>query len=607
MSLRNILRASIAPLLLAVAAIASAAPGAPLRTLLPFVPTVLATTPAPHTGPQAESAEEEPPFLADSVQLARFDEKIFTVHDYVWSYYSSYAGDRPAHDSLGRIAFLKALINKELLGRTARKVGYDLGYEGRVQMREFTQRVLSNFLFQRVVIDSAEASEADVQHVYEQFKTSLHLRRILFADRATADRVRIQLVGGRIAWTDAVKKYSIATADRGNDGDFGWVLRPSLEYDLAEAVYALKPGQISPVIEDMKGPQILQCTEIRAVKPPSLDAVSGTIKNQIRNLRITTNASRLQNVLRAHVGFVPDTANVRWASAFFPIPHTMETEGGISTMSFDVSIPVIAPEDTSRVLATWQKGGRLSLGEFMIAFSDIPPLIRPACNTPQALEFQVANIALEPYKAQAAIDRGYDKDPLVVAEIEMRRERLFVERMYNDSIATYVQVSKEERRREYDANPKIYSLGEEREFATIQRYSKAGADSLVALLKTGRPAIDVIRADSAAGFVSGAVHVMRNEEHGNWHKIVFEEMKPGDITTSMTDRNGGTAVIQLIRVSPPRRLTMDEAQAQIDETLRDRKAEDMLQAWLKRLSRGHQITMHPEKLHHIRMVDPTML
>src|SRR5438874_803365 len=128
------------------------------------------------------------------------------------------------------------MINKEIMGRTARAAGYAPTFEDRVVMREYTERMLSNVLYLREVLDSITVSEADIQRVYDQFRWELHLRHILIADRPTAERVRLDLLRGRTSWKNAVMAYSRAVKG-GPEGDAGWVIRVGLTYPQAEAVY----------------------------------------------------------------------------------------------------------------------------------------------------------------------------------------------------------------------------------------------------------------------------------------------------------------------------------------------------------------------------------
>jgi len=543
-------------------------------------------------------------FLPDSTELARVNDVRITVRDFIWAYFNSYAEDRPSQDSLGRVTFLDNLVNKEVLGPTARQAGYAPNYEDRVMLREHTQRVLANALFHHAVLDSSDATEAQILHVYEQYKFEIHARHILFANTTTARKVRADLRNGRISWSEAVKKYSLSTSDRGPDGDVGWLVRATMPYALADALSSLKPGEITDVIVDEDGPQLVQCVGRRTVVPLGIESVRGTIRDQLRAYQAGIQTERLSLGLAKEIGFATDTAAVAWACTFFKPPVESKHDIAGTSVQLNAWFPEFSPADTSRVLGTWN-GGHITVGGFLEAFSNIPPILRPDSSTPDALTQQVANVVLEPYRAQIANQRGYDKEPAVVAAIEAKREQLLVEHLYADSVESRVSVTADEARAYYKKKQSDFITYPSRRFAAIARMSQAGADSVVRELKAGTPAQFIIAADSMAGFRSGAFHDMREDEHGNmFRKVVYEELKPGQITTIGPNHNGEVAVVQLLSVTPGHQLSFAESREMIDNNLRAEKAEAEFQSLLKRLRKRFHITQHPELVMRIRLLDP---
>ena len=292
--------------------------------------------------------------------------------------------DRPLGDSLGRVEWLNSMINKEVLGAVARRANIPFGFEERQVMREHTQRVLSNVLFARAVIDSSQVSEEEAHQRYDRLKTEYHLKHILLADRALAEQVRRDLAAGRISWNDAAAKVSIAKGDKGPGGDLGW-LGQAVDAD-QPGIFGLAPGQISAVIEDPAGFQIVQLVDKRAVEPPAWEGVRTLIRRQLEARRVRDRSGRLLDILRAQSGLHYDDENIRWATSRFSAsdPRNPEDPG----IHMTTALPVIAPADTSRVLARW-RDGQLSLSAFIGAYSDIVPLHRPDVRTPEAFRDQI--------------------------------------------------------------------------------------------------------------------------------------------------------------------------------------------------------------------------
>lgn len=606
--LRNALpRAARTALTAALAALAPAACLAAAPNAARLVPPVLmAAATSARPGTIYNGVPDTGQFLADSVVLARVDDKRFTARTFVYEYFSAFSGDRPRPDSLGRVKFLNSLIDRQVLGVAARKVGYNVGYEGRVEMRDYTQRILANELFRRLVADSVHVTEGDIERAYAQFQVALRIHRILFYDRATAERVRGDLIGGRITWSAAVKKYSRATGDHA-DGDIGWIMRANLpSVAIADEVYAVKPGQISQVVEDETGYQIMKVVDTQPAHPPALESLRRMIRSQLFSYRMNLMADRVQTLVAAHMGLVADTANIAWASPHFPRPITVERhETGGADINVSGVLPEFSDSDTSRILARWKDGGSISLGRFLIEYGELSPIARPRVDTPELMTIMVINIASEPYKAQMAVERGFDKDSVVVEQVTSHYEKLIVERMYSDSVDVHVQVTPAERRAEYDRHPERYSLQETRYFAAIARSSQAAGDSLAAALRGGASAAAVIAADSVAGIQSGSIQHLAADEHGPLKKIVFEELKAGQVTT-VAGTDGKVAVVQLLSIEPARRRTYDEASADADANLRAQKSDELLHAWLARLKKGHHIESRPDLVMLVRLVDPVL-
>ena len=589
------------------ASLAATAPGASGAT--PAVAPTTTASPTPSGAPSAvhfiDGIRDTGQFLPDSVVVLRVDNRPVRVREYVESYFNSYAEDRPKSDSAGRVEFMHALIHKDILGQTARAAGYAFGFEERIQLRAFTDRVLSNVLYQRAVADSALPTDAEVRETYDQHRYQTRLRHIQFADRATAERVRLELLRGHIAWKDAVKKYTIATHDAGPNGDLGWKSRMGMTQILARAIYSLRPSEISQVVEDDDGIHLVQCVERRPTMPPSLETIENGIRGDLQRYHVLDRSERLQSMLASQIDFVTDSAAVRWAAGFFVPPRESKQEQGGTNLVFNTTLPEFASMDTARVLARY-RGHTYSLGQFTDAYSHIQPLLRPSVSTPEDFAHQVRNFILEPYMAKLALERGLDKDSMAVAQIEAKREQMLVERMYQDSVMSKVLVSPAERRKYYEANKAGYVTYASVRFATFAIQGRGAADSLAARLKAGERAEDILLADSLAGVHRGSIGVRGSNEHGAYYKVLFEELRPGQLTVDGPDKEGKFLVLQVISRDPGRQLSYEEADAYAYESVQNQKAEALLNALIERQSRKHRIEIHPELVMRIKLVDPTL-
>jgi hypothetical protein len=545
-------------------------------------------------------------FLPDSVWLLRVGPRVTTVHDFVESWFTSYPEYRPAPDSAGRVQFLNSLLHKDVLGMTALALNRPLQFEDRLALTETRQRSLASATYQRFVADSIVVTDAEVRTMWESFKWLQHFRHILVADRITADRVRRELISGRITWAAAVKKYSLATTDKGPNGELGWVQREKMDPNIAYWVYGLKPGETSEPTEDKDGWHIVQSIERKPVEPPSYDPMVGVLRGQIFSVKSGILTEKLMSLLRVQIQLVYDSANVVFASGQFG--ETVKVSGQSLAPSLEVngSVPELTPADTSRLLARWKGGGRYSLGDLLHAYSDIPPLMRPALNRTDNVYGFVESTVLEPYIAQYGAQRGLEKDPLVTEPMQKKLEELMVEHMYQDSVFARVYVSKDERKAYYQKNlPQFFTFATVR-YAAITRPSKAGADSVEKALKAGMKAEAILAADSAAGRVSGSIQVRTANDNGPYQKALFEEMRPGGTQVRGPDKLGDYVVLNVLSYDGGRQLSFEESEQMIDESLQNQKSEKALNEMIARLQKRYDVAVRPQLVMLVKLVDPTL-
>jgi len=589
----------------------------PLAVLYPMAPLAIwvaisfAAEPRTSSPPESLTARPRPiiygtvpdtgQFLADSAALAQVNDKVIRVRDFVESYFTSYAEFRPPPDSAGRVQFLNNMINKEILAHVARRAGRAEAFEDRVKLRDHSQRVLANVLFQRAVLDSlVEPSEEEIDHAYRQAGYELRLQRIAFAERPTAERVRHDLVARRLDWRSAVQRHSRQPEPSQPDGDLGWQRRDALPPTLALQVFDLEVGQISPVLVDSDGYAIYRAAERRQVPLPPYRTMRGFIRDHMRQLQAAERTEPVLSALRMKVGMTYDSANVAWAAAQFKPPATIE-EDALPTLDINVGVPHFEPEDKSRVLARWN-GGELPLGAFAAAYEALNPVGRRSVATAEALQRQIDVFALEPNLADLARDRGLLDDSLAIAMIEEKREEILVEHLYQDSILSKVWVPKAERRKYYREHIAGFITFPTVRYAHFHLDTRAEAESLAMRLRAGEKAETLLQDRSHHGIRSGEIEERRHTERGTpFYDLLFEDLRPGQVAVEGPDGSGHYDVLQSLAFDPGRQLSYEEAAPYIDESLQNLTAEKMLEAFLTRHRRKMKITGRPEMVMRVRL------
>jgi hypothetical protein len=526
--------------------------------------------------------------------LARVGPRKIRVFDFCDAYFSSDPEDRPRPDSAGRAQFLESMIRKDVMGMVALQSGIPLDFTARTALREHSENVLRNVLYQRLVIDSIQISEQDVVEVYEQFKWEFHLRHIQFDDRPTAEHVLRDLRSRRLTWQVAVRRYSKAE-DVDKDGDMGWRGRMGVDPYMGFMVFSLKDGEFSDLVADPNGLHIVQVLERRPVKPPALEPMRRMIHDQIQGRLAGERARMIQQQQLKAYGVTYDEANIAWAAEQFQRPVSVTQDAGGPTLNIDPNVPEFTPEDRGRVLAR-HKGGTTTMGELVEGYSRLSPILRPALDTPEAIRIQIDAVILEPRMGEMAIELGLDKDSVAVHLIEKERERVLVERMYQDSILSKVRITEPMRKEFYEKNKPGFFTYPTMRFASILRHSRAGADSLAARLRAGTRAVDVLAADSLRGEKTGTIQSRAQNEHGPYQKVLLEEMRPGDIRVEGPDPKGDYVVLQALAYDPGRQLGYVEVFQIVDESVRNLEAERLLDQFVRRHAKKFPIESHPERV-----------
>jgi len=127
----------------------------------------------------------------------------------------------------------------------------------------------------------------------------------------------------------------------------------------------------------------------------------------------------------------------------------------------------------------------------------------------------------------------------------------------------------------------------------------------MARLKAGEPAAAILRADSLAGFVLGSIKTEGERDGGDFHQLVFEELREGDIRVLGPDQQGDYIIFQKLVHDPGHQLPFEQVQAVVDESVQNLKADSLLKEFLARHRARHDVELHPERLMRIHLTDPS--
>jgi peptidyl-prolyl cis-trans isomerase D len=102
--------------------------------------------------------------------------------------------------------------------------------------------------------------------------------------RAQAEEIYQQLKKAPAGFAEMAKKRSEDPGSAANGGDLGYISRGSMKDvpEFEEALYKLKPGEISAPVESRLGIHIIRLTAVRPGQSKSLDEVRGEIEQELK-------------------------------------------------------------------------------------------------------------------------------------------------------------------------------------------------------------------------------------------------------------------------------------------------------------------------------------
>lgn len=165
-------------------------------------------------------------------------------------------------------------------------------------------------------VAGAEPTEAELKAAYDQAfggqtepKTEYNAAHILVKTKAEAEEIEKQLKDGGDFGKLAEEK---STDNSGpNKGDLGWFQAEQMVAPFAEAVKALKKGEVSAPVETQFGWHVIKLIDAREVTPPSFDDVKEQLAVQVRRDKVQSAIEKrvADSKIEKTEGLSPDLLN----------------------------------------------------------------------------------------------------------------------------------------------------------------------------------------------------------------------------------------------------------------------------------------------------------
>lgn len=221
---------------------------------------------------QLGTTESASPILAtvDGKALTKRDFDVFLPQDY-----------QDVLTTVEKREYLDRWITTQLLYDEAMRRGLGISPEVAARMEQYKKDLVADQLVQQVIQERAVVSEQEVRDYHEahrqEYDKEFRVSQILMNTREDAERVKSEI--GKYSFTYLARKYSV-DKHSGYGGDLGFLAKGNMIPGFEEALFSMKVGDVSDIIESEFGYHILRLTAIRDARvEPSFDDVRSEIAN----------------------------------------------------------------------------------------------------------------------------------------------------------------------------------------------------------------------------------------------------------------------------------------------------------------------------------------
>jgi peptidyl-prolyl cis-trans isomerase C len=195
-------------------------------------------------------------------------------------------------------SLLRQIVQTMVISDIAKKQGFDNKPDVKKQLELFADNFLVNEFLRREVAQKATVSEDDIKTYYDghkdEFKTSdmIRARHILIkvAPQSSEEEKKkakekaegiLKKIKDEEDFAGLANNYSDDASSKLTGGDLGFFPRGKMVKPFEDAAFALKPGEVSGIVETQFGYHIIKLEEKKAASIEPLENVKERIRQKL--------------------------------------------------------------------------------------------------------------------------------------------------------------------------------------------------------------------------------------------------------------------------------------------------------------------------------------
>lgn len=522
--------------------------------------------------------------------------------------YAALVNDRPdVADPEKRRALLEDLINKQLLENEAYTRNPELDEGQRRRLHRFAEGQLLTLLTKKEVFDKVKVTDAEVKKTWERLDRELKVRHILVASPSEASEVA--------AMISAEKPFEVVAAEKSIDptnnkkgGDLGWVKAGQMVEEFDDALFKLKPGQVSKPVQTSFGWHIIKVEEERPLERGSFEADRESVRTSIAQKRTMGLQEKFQRgvVADAHPENQPEALSLI-DRKFYVEPPPGKEDDPYAKFSQQRSLPSFTAEELAMPVVLFANRDPMTIREFTEQLGWMPPGVWPRGNGQFEVEEVIRQILRTRLFRQRALELGIEKSPEFVALVKKKENEMRVNSLYYKGIVEKINPGETELRDFFEKFRENYRILERSKQARIVTVDSTLAVEVARMWRSGRSfdelAALVAERDPRSASTASSNEIPRGGEPP-MDAVVYSG-RIGDIVGPVflpeSTSEAGTAparwvVAQILDTRPERFMTYDEAKTMIVDHAKAHYAEEELKKLLSDLKVKYPVVINEDAL-----------
>lgn len=445
--------------------------------------------------------------------------------------------------SLTTRQILRKAIHAELLRQEGIRLGFDKDPALAKRLEWLRKEYVKDQLKRRELDRLGEISQSDLRRFYEAHKEEftaderLVASHILLRTRAAAEDV--------LAWLRKGADFAALARDRSEDpatradgGRLRVLSRGEMSPEFEQAALALRPGEVSGIVEGRSGFQIIKLHERIPARLEPLDEVKRRVRERVIDERLRGFAERLYADAERNLAIEYREDAIRKLTALLP-----------------------DKVDSDTVLAT-AGGTPITVHDFEHAFFKLDRARRDLVRKdPSRL---LRGLISDKLLQQEGLRLGLDQDPAFVQYLEQIERGHLVTRLAQVALAKVSTVSEDAARQYYDVHRDEFTDPELVAIGHILLRSRKAAEEVLARLRAGADFTGLVRErseDHLTRSEGGRRFIRRGQTSPELEQVAFT-LNPGELSGVIEDEKG-FHIIQVHQRQPSRLRSFEEVRGLI--------------------------------------------